>query len=108
MIKKPHIPKSKSIFLPQVKSVHLDFDYKFIHECLRPKKKAFIRKLNWPEAIRSLLKKTRREKIKLEHIRSCCDKAIEEQIKPFERELEKALWRDAEFDRYGNVKLDKD
>ena len=81
------IDKSIELELPQVKKVTIElvppFDYLFVKGTLK-KKKLDITGLKWPEAVRAMYKNTVKTKRKLLHLRSCCDKALNENIIPFE------------------------
>lgn len=81
--------KSKSIPLPQVKKIHLEFDVKFIRSCLR-KRKSPVSNLNWSEVLYKLYDKCEQEENKLLHVASCCNVAIE-QIGDFKKQVEQGI-----------------
>jgi len=78
--------KTSDIKLPAVKKVTIEvippFDADFIRVCLK-KKKFDIEGLIWPEAVKAMFRNTCEAENKLKHIRSCCDKALKENITPF-------------------------
>ena len=78
------------IKLPQVKKVRLElippFDYMFIRHSLE-KKPFDIDGLTWPEAVKAMYLNTVDAENKLMHVRSCCDKALNENITPFKNYL---------------------
>jgi len=80
--------KEKNVYLPQVKSVHLDFDKVFIHKCLKSKNGKYLKNLNWPEAVKAIYREIENAEIKLLHIESCCRKAREESVTPYKN----AIW----------------
>ena len=84
-------PLFKDIKLPAIKKVILEiiepFDYKLIKNALKHKKWDFIDTLIWPEAIKSMYKNVENTENKLLHLRSCCDKALNENIRPFKSYL---------------------
>ena len=80
----------KSIRLPQVNHVRIDieidFDKKMIRDCLKKRKDNF-EKLNWPEAVKALYREFDKKENYLLHIRSCCSKALDENITPMKTQL---------------------
>ena len=79
-----------TIYLPQVKSIHLDFDKKFIHQCLKEKSFDKLKGLKWPEAWKPLYRAIDKKENELLHIESCCRKAREETIIP----VKNAIWNE--------------
>lgn len=97
-----YIPLDEQIKLPQVKSVHLDFDDKFIRQALQKRSKKELKNLQWPEMIKRLYKQAQETEAKLCHIESCCRKAREEQLRPYMQMLEAMFIRKTDRDYIGN------
>jgi hypothetical protein len=68
--------------LPAVKRVCLVVDADFIRECLKKRKLKDFDNLKWPEAEKAMYRKAVDAENKLMHIISCCDKALNENVRP--------------------------
>lgn len=78
-------PEYKDIRLPAVKSIHIEANYDLIAKSLA-KEKLDLASLNWPEALKAYYRGIQKTKIELLHIKSCIDKALDENILPIEKE----------------------
>lgn len=86
------IKKSDDISLPQVKKVTLElippFDVQVIKDSLKHRKLSDFDNLKWPEAEKAMFKNVCAAENKILHLKSCCDKALSENIIP----LKDYLW----------------
>ena len=82
----------KNIRLPAVKKVSLElippFDIQIIKENLKKRKLSDFDNLKWPEAEKAMYRNVINAENQILHIRSCCDKALNESIAP----LKDYLW----------------
>ena len=82
----------RSIKLPAVKKVTIEiippFDIQVIRESLKSRKLSDFDNLKWPEAEKAMYRNVIEAKNKILHLKSCCDKALNENIIP----LENYLW----------------
>ena len=87
-----HIKKSDDISLPQVKKVTLElippFDKDLLTNSLKKRKLSEFDNLKWPEAEKAMFRNVCLAENKILHLRSCCDKALSENILP----LKDYLW----------------
>src|SRR3990167_2012896 len=88
------IKLEKEIRLPAVKKVTLElippFDIIFFRDALKTKNKDydFVTHLNWPEAEKAMYRNVINAENQILHLKSCCDKALNESIIP----LKDYLW----------------
>ncbi len=87
-----HIKKSDNIPLPQVKKVTIEvippFDIQTIRDGLKKRNLSDFDNLKWPEAEKAMFRNVVEAEHKILHIKSCCDKALEDNIIP----LKNYLW----------------
>ena len=82
----------RSIKLPAVKKVIIElippFDVQLIRDNLKQRKLSDIDNLKWPEAEKAMYRNVIEAENKILHLKSCCDKALQENIIP----LKNYLW----------------
>ena len=82
----------RRIKLPAVKRVQLVIDDIFIRRCLKKRRASDIKGINFPEALKAIVRDCEKSENELLHIISCCNVALEN-ISTYKKGLEKALLR---------------